>query len=223
MSELQKHLETLALRLDRMAMRVAQAVDEALKAIRGRDVDAGERIDRNDAAIDHEEVEIERECINLLALYQPKAVDLRRICCMIKVNNDLERIADIATRIGRRVKYLVSADVTLESYSGYEDLERAARNILALTVRMLNSTDTDMPHKVIEADRDVDVAYGAFARSVLESARHQATDIDTPLTLIILARSLERVGDHCTNIAEDVFFSLTGDIVRHTAAFKYKP
>jgi phosphate transport system protein len=223
MSELQNNLNKLALRLDRMGMRVAQAVDEALKAIHDRDVDAGERIDRSDAAIDHEEVEIERECVNMLALYQPKAVDLRRICCTIKVNNDLERIADIATRIGRRVKYLVSADVAIESCSGYEDLEQAARNILALTIRMLNSADADMPHKVIEADRDVDVAYGAFARSVLEFPRREATDIDTPLTLIILARSLERIGDHCTNIAEDVFFSLTGDIVRHAAAFKYKP
>lgn len=222
MPELQRSLEKLALRLDRMGLQVAQVLDSALRAVRAGDAEAGRTIAADDAAFDQEEVEIEKECINLLALYQPKAVDLRRICCIIKANNDLERIADIAARMGRRVKHLAGGAVRLDRYPAFDTLEAAVRRILSMTVRMLNSTEPDLPRQVIEADREVDAAYDRFTRSVLEAARLRPTDIDTPLTLILLARSMERVGDHCTNIAEDIFYLLTGDIVRHSPAFKSK-
>ncbi|MGA2264971.1 MAG: phosphate signaling complex protein PhoU [Phycisphaerae bacterium] len=219
MLELQKNLEKLTLRLERMGLRVAEAVNNAFDAIAQRDVTAGEWIDEDDSQIDQEEVAIEKECINLLALYQPAAIDLRRICCVIKVNNDLERIADIAARLGRRVKHLVAGNIALEDYADYGPMVHATRDILRQTVRMLNSADADLPRQVIEADRQLDAAYAAFTREVLDAAR-RSTDVDTALTAVLLARSLERIGDHCTNIAEDVFFLNTGDIVRHSAAFK---
>lgn len=219
MSELQKNLETLALRLDRMGMRVAQAVNDGLEAIADRDVAAGERVDENDTFIDEEEIEIEKECINLLALYQPTAIDLRRICCIIKVNNDLERIADIAARLGRRVKHVIASEIRPEDCPSYGPLVVATQIILAMTVRMLNSTDAELPQQVIAADRQLDAAYATFARDVLDAGR-RATDIDAALTLVLLARSLERVGDHCTNIAEDILFLITGDIIRHSASLK---
>jgi phosphate transport system protein len=219
MSELQKNLERLVLRLDRMGMRVNQAVNDSLRAISDRDVAAGEKLDEDDSVIDREEVEVEQECINLLALYQPTAIDLRRVCCTIKVNNDLERIADIAARLGRRVKHIVASEIRLEDYPGYGPLVMATQDILAMTVRLLNSTDAELPRQVIAADRKLDLAYAEFTREVLDAGR-QATDIDAALTLILLARSLERIGDHCTNIAEDILFLITGDIIRHSASLK---
>lgn len=219
MSELQKNLEKLTLRQDRMGIRVAQAVNDALKAIAVKDVAAGEHLDEDDSVIDREEVEIEQECINLLALYQPTAIDLRRICCIIKINNDLERIADIAARLGRRVKHILASEIRLEDHPSYGPLVAATRDILGMTIRMLNSTDAELPRQVIAADRQLDSAYAAFTRDVLDAGR-QATNIDAALTLVLLARSLERIGDHCTNIAEDVLFLITGDIVRHSASLK---
>jgi phosphate transport system protein len=219
MSELQRKLEKLTLRLERMGLRVAQTVDIALRAVAQRDIAAGEQMDQADSHIDQEEVEIERECINLLALHQPAAIDLRRICTIIKVNSDLERIADIAARIGRRVKHLLAGNIPLEDYDGYAPMVQATLNILGQTIRMLHGEDPDLPHRVIQADADLDAAYAAFTRQVLDAAR-TAADVDAALTLVLLARSLERIGDHCTNIAEDVFFLNTGDIVRHTDAFK---
>ncbi len=219
MSELQRKLEKLTLRLERMGLRVAQAVDAALRTVAERDIAAGEKIDQSDSQIDEEEVEIEKECISLLALHQPAAIDLRRICTIIKVNNDLERIADIAARIGRRVKHLVAGRIALEGYADYEPMVQATRNILGKTIRMLNAEDPDLPHRVIQADADLDAAYAAFTRQVLDTAR-AATDVDAALTLVLLARSLERIGDHCTNIAEDIFFLNTGDIIRHSPMFK---
>ena len=219
MSQLQKNLENHSLRLDRMGMRVAQAVNDGLKAIADMDAAAGEQVDENDSLIDREEVEIEHECINLLALYQPTAIDLRRICCIIKVNNDLERIADIAARLGRRVKHIITSKIRLEDYPRYGPLVVATRNILAMTVRMLNSTDAELPRQVIAADHKLDSAYATFTKDVLDAGR-QATDIDAALTLVLLARSLERIGDHCTNIAEDILFLITGDIIRHAGGLK---
>lgn len=219
MSELQKNLEKLTARLDRMGMRAARAVNDSLRAIADRDIAAGEKVDDDDSWIDREEVEIEQECIDMLALYQPAAVDLRRLCCFIKVNNDLERIADIAAGLGRRVKHIIADDVHLEDCPGYGPLVVATRDIVAMMVRMLTSTDPELARQVIAADQHLDSVYAQFAREVLDAGR-QATDVDATLTLILLARSLERIGDHCTNIAEDILFLTTGDIIRHSASFK---
>jgi phosphate transport system protein len=205
-----------------MGIRVAQAVNDGIRAIAFRDIAAGEKVDEDDSVIDREEVEIEQECINLLALYQPTAVDLRHICCIIKVNNDLERIADIAARLGRRVKHIIASEIRLEDYPGYGPLVAATRDILAMTIRVVNSTDAELAQRVIAADRQLDSAYAQFAREVLDAGR-QASDIDATLTLVLLARSLERIGDHCTNIAEDILFLATGDIIRHSVSLKKPP
>lgn len=222
MSGLQTNLEILVLRLHRMAIRVADAVEECLEAIAYRDVEAGKRVDAEDSWIDREEVEIEQECVNLLALYQPAAIDLRRICCIIKVNSDLERIADIAARLGRRVKRVVADGIHLEDFVHYEPMVAATREIVGMTARMLNSTDAELPRLVIAADRELDSAYAEFTREVLDAGRQTLT-LDAVLLLVLLARSLERIGDHCTNIAEDVFYFLTGEVIRHGGNRKKPP
>ena len=219
MSELQRNLEKLTLRVDRMGLRVAQAVNKSLRAIAERDIAAGEGVDEDDSWIDREEVQIEQECIALLALYQPTAIDLRRICCLIKVNNDLERIADMAAGLGRRVKYIVADDVRVDNCPGYGPLVEATQSIVVMTVRMLTSTDAELARQVIAADHHLDLVYSQFAREALNVGR-DASDIDATMTLILMARSLERIGDHCTNIAEDILFLSTGDILRHSAYLK---
>ena len=108
MSELQRRLENLLLRLDHMGLRTEQAVSDAFAAAAPGTWRPARRSSQADAEIDREEVEIEQECIRLLALYQPAAIDLRTICFVIKVNNDLERIADKAAGLGRRVKHVVA-------------------------------------------------------------------------------------------------------------------
>jgi phosphate transport system protein len=131
----------------------------------------------------------------------------------------LQRIADIAARLGRRVKHIIASELRLEDYPSYGPMVVATRDILAMTVRMLNSTDAELPRQVIAADRQLDSAYATFTRDVLDAGR-QATGIDVALTLVLLARSLERIGDHCTNTAEDILFLITGNIIRHSASIK---
>lgn len=223
MSELQNRLNKLVLRLDHMGMRVEQAVVDALHALRKSDVQAGLAVDEADPVIDREEVEIEQECIRLFALYQPAAIDLRSLCTIIKVNSDLERIADLAASMGRRVKHVVADDVSLEEYSEFEHLAQATVDILGRTVRMLSATDTDAARKVIESDNLIDKGYRHVVQSVLQHEGRRIGGAGPAMTVINLVKAMERIGDLCTNIAEDIIFLRTGDIVRHTEAFEVGP
>ena len=219
MAELQTRLERLMLRLDRMGMRVEQAFVDAMEALRDTDVAAGQAVEVGDSAIDREEVEIEQECVRLLALYEPKAIDLRTICTVIKVNSDLERIADLATSIGKQVRHVIDNEVNLPASEPFSHLSQEVRRQLGTTVRMLAFTDARTAEGVIEGDYVIDADYRRFVRSVLDSQSHQAVSPEAILTFINVGRALERIGDLCTNIAEDIIFLQTGDIVRHAAAF----
>jgi phosphate transport system protein len=219
MPELQKRLDSLLMRLDRMGLRVQEAFETALRAVRSGDMQLGRQVNEGDIHIDREEVEIEQECISLLALYQPAAFDLRAICMVIKANNDLERIADKAAGIGRRTRHLVTNELNLRDYPSFDDLARSVQDMLARTIRLLNRYDESAARAVIEWDRRVDEQCNHFIKAVLENERRRSTNFDAALTLALLGRSLERVGDLCSNIAEDVIFLRTGDIVRHAGAF----
>lgn len=208
------------LRLDHMGMRVEQAVIDALEALLKNDVQAGQAVHLNDPVIDRQEVEIEQECIRLLALYQPAAIDLRTLCTIIKVNSDLERIADLAANMGRGVKHVVESKVELKDYREFEQLARAMRDMLGRTIRMLSSTDADAAKRVIDSDDLVDDGYRNLVRSVLEHEDRRAGGAAAALTVINLAKAMERIGDLCTNIAEDIIFLRTGDIIRHADAFE---
>jgi len=220
MSELQERLDKLVLRLDHMGMRVEQAVADALRAIEDQDVAAGQAVDEKDSVIDREEVEIEQECVRLLALYQPAAIDLRTICTIIKVNSDLERIADLASAIGRRVKHFVEDQPSPAEHEGFQRLAQATSDQLGRTVRMLTATDAAAAQAVIGGDDLVDEHYATFVRTVLDTEDRRVGGAETTMTQINLAKALERIGDLCTNIAEDMIFLRTGDIVRHPEAFE---
>jgi phosphate transport system protein len=215
MSELQQRLEKMILRLDTMGMRVEQALVDAIRAIEEGDVEAGRRIDESDETIDREEVEIEQDCIRLLALYQPAAVDLRTVCTIIKVNSDLERIADLAAGMGRRVRHVVDEGIDLDAHPNFRQLAQQTVEVMGRSVRMLSVPDAAIATRVIEADRKIDDAYKACIESVLERQDQRMGGAETALTMMNLAKALERIGDLCTNIAEDIIFLRTGDIVRH--------
>ncbi len=202
-----------------MGLRVEQALIDALDAVRDRNPRAAAAVDRNDLVIDREEVEIEQECIRLLALYQPAAVDLRAICTFIKVNSDLERIADLAAGIARRVEGLVADNADPEHYEGYRQLADGAVDILRKTLRVLGAKDVDAASSVIAYDKVIDEHYARCVTSALEAEGRRLGGAEPAMLIINVARALERVGDLCTNIAEDIIFLSTGDIVRHPKAF----
>ena len=216
MPELQRTLEKLVLRLDSMGLRVEQAVLDSLRAAHDLNIEFGAQVNANDAAIDHEEVEIEQECIRLLALFQPAAIDLRTICTIIKVNADLERIADLAAGVGRRVKRMVAEGANIHEYPDFDEVERIALDLLHKTMLIISSGDTEMAREVIGFDKLINQGYKRFVRSVLEREKDRPGGTERTLTLFMLSKTLERIGDHCTNIAEDIIYLKTGEIVRHS-------
>jgi len=215
MPELQRHVDELMRRLDRMGLHAQEAVLTVMDALNTRDVAAGRAVSDSDGVIDAEEVAIEQECIRLLALYQPAAVDLRRLCFVIKANNDLERIADKAASIGRRIRHVVEQGIDLGHYTEWPDLVDLVTRRLDQTLRTISSLSLDAAHDLIASDGDVEEAYRRLARHVITNGRQAPDGVDMAVTLVLLARAVHRIGELCTNIAEDIVFVRTGDIVRH--------
>lgn len=215
MSELPKRLDRLLLRLDHMGLRVEQSMTDALHAVRNVDLREAADVQQQDNVIDKQEVEIEKECIRLLALYQPAAIDLRRICFIIKVNNDLERIADLSCSITKQVPILQENKINLNEYPLFDSLADMALEALGRTVRLLSTTDTDTAQAIIRDDEKLDRAHQIFMRTVLDHERDRSAGVEIVSALLSVSRALERIGDLCTNIAEDIVFLSTGEIIRH--------
>lgn len=214
-------LSDLRNRISRMSAMVQQVVEQSIEAIDRLDPKLARSVIDSDAAVDEEEVHVEHAAINLLALYQPAAVDLRLITTIIKVNSDLERIADCAVNIAQRVLPLAGAD----SLDGKlpADLARLARNVASTlrdSIKAFNTLDEVQARKVLHGDDIVDALYSQIVQDALTTLESptRAGDTNTILANIMIAKNLERIGDHCTNIAEDVIYVCCGRIVRHRRA-----
>jgi phosphate transport system protein len=186
----------------------------AIRAIDYHDLDTARKIIASDYEIDEMEVEIEEECLKILALYQPVAVDLRFLVAIIKINNDLERIADQAVNIARRVEQLAQEKAPAFSYDYLPMAEKAGR-MLKDSLDSFVNLDGDLARNVLKTDDDVD-DYAAEIFGLLRKAMQEHSDqINYLMNLFLISRHLERIADHATNIAEEVIYMIEGDIIRH--------
>ncbi len=229
MSELLKRLDRLFLKLDHTALLVEQSLVDAVDAVESGNLELAETVVQTDDEIDRREVETERECIRLLALYQPAAIDLRRICFVIKVNNDLERMADFCVNIAKACKTMKQEGIELDSFPGFRKLANQVEDAFRQTIRLfapqrerVSSSDAGiagdlaLARSIIAADVEViDVSFRAYLSEVLSEEGMFRGKMNALYQLTSLGRALERFGDRCTNIAEDVIFMLSGEIVRH--------
>ena len=228
MSELIKRLERLFLKLDHTALLVEQALADALFAMdSGKDEDV-EALIQSDVSIDSREVETERECIRLLALYQPAAIDLRRICFVVKANSDLERIADYCVKIAKRGRKLHRASISMKSFHAFYKLAEQVGATYRQTVRLftlgsdsessdviISESGMEAAKTIIAADVETDALFREFLDQTLAHEEMFHGRLKVWYELVSLGRSLERIGDLCTNIAEDAIFMFSGEIVRH--------
>ncbi len=207
-------LDDLQRRSLRMASLVEDIVQEACEAALGADQKLARRVIGRDTEVDTEEVDIEAETVRIMALYQPVGSDLRLLCTVLKVNNDLERIADCAVNIAERAEHLDR--VTL---NGHRDAIRRmatiVRRMLRSAVQAYSTQDGEGGHKVLSEDDTVDALYGQIIRIVVAEGAAHPDNMAAYLDVLSIARNLERIADHATNIAEDVVFLATGEIVRH--------
>jgi len=200
-------------------LKLAAVVEDALKrsihALCDGRTDLADEVQGEERTINRWEVQIERQCLKILALYQPVASDLRRVAAVLKINNDLERMADLAEHIANRARKL-AADPAGPPIP--QDLEAMASEALAQVHDVLDALakcDVTLARAVIAKDRGIDRHRALVLRELKQSIRRDPDRVNTWLRLINTARNLERVADHATNIAEAVIYMKEGDIVRH--------
>jgi phosphate transport system protein len=210
-------LEDLKGRVARMSTLVYQVVEQSVDAVLTADAALAQQTVDLDCRIDEEEVKVEKMAIDLLALQQPAAIDLRVITTIIKVNADLERIADCGVNIAQRALPLTRID-------GYEppaDLRLMATSVLSTlrdTIKAFNQGDEALARAVLKSDDVVDALYHQIVQDMLTLMEADGQKANQDLSHIMIAKNLERIADHCTNIAEDVIYVYTGNIIRHRHA-----
>jgi len=207
-------LEELKDRLARMSALVQQVVEQAVEAVLTCNTALAQRTIDADEKIDDEEVRVEKAAIDLLALYQPAAGDLRLITTVIKVNSDLERIADCAVNAAQRVLPLAHDG----GYCPPADLKVMADSVLTTlrdAIKAFNLSDAELARQVLRSDDVVDALYHQIVQDMLAGMESDGSQANTDLSNIMIAKNLERIADHCTNIAEDVIYVQSGRIVRH--------
>ena len=193
---------------------VEERVRMATKAIEDNDAELAQRIIKSDYEIDEMEVDIEEECLKVLALHQPVAIDLRFIIAVIKINNELERIGDQAVNIAERVGVTAKRE-QLEMFFDYSAMGEKAQRMLKMSLDALVKMDYDEAFNVVMMDDEVDAikeqAYDRVKRAMIE----HSDKIGYLINLFLISRHLERLADHTTNIAEEVIYLIEGEIVRH--------
>lgn len=197
-----------------MSTLVLEVVEQACDAVFTVDAKLAERTIQLDERIDDEEVKVESAAIDVLALQQPAAVDLRTVTTIIKVNADFERIADCAVNIAQRVLPLSH----LPSYEAPADLKLMANTVLSTlrdTIKAFNLRDEALARHVLKSDDVVDALYHQIVQDLLTMMETDGQKANLELGNIMIAKNLERIADHCTNIAEDVVYIHTGRIIRH--------
>ncbi|MGD0478992.1 MAG: phosphate signaling complex protein PhoU [Terracidiphilus sp.] len=210
----QQSLEDLKENLLVMAGLAEQAIQRAIEAYRTRDLSICDLVSRSEIAINRMERDIDQTALDLLAMEQPMAIDLRFILSVIKINADLERVGDAAKSIAERVRHMER----MGSVELPVDIPRMASLAADMVRRSLQSFiegDAELARTVLTMDDAVDqmnrTCYKTLTR-VMEESSHLAPQA---LNALMISRSLERVADHATNIAEDVIFWIQGDDVRH--------
>jgi phosphate transport system protein len=211
-------LDELMRRSLRMASAVEDVIKEALSAVAATDHVSAQRIIDRDEEIDREEVEIESEALRLMTLYQPMGSDMRRLCTILKVNGDLERIADCAVNIAERVRHLEPESMDSQTVEEMREIEPIVLRMLHNVVHAYATTDSNLAWKVREEDEIVDALYAQCIRRMIAEASQEPEDMARHLDILAIAKNLESIGDQACNIAEDVIYLATGEIVRHTAS-----
>lgn len=215
---LHDQLADLRTRLARMTAAVQSLVEQAVESVFRADADLADEAIRSDARVDDEEVWVERMAIDLLALHQPAAGDLRLVTTIIKVNADFERIADCAVNVAQRVIPLARA---AGGYRPPPDLKRMGATVVATlrdTIKAFNTGDVELARKVLRSDDGVDALYHQIVQDMLAEMESDGRTANVNLSNVMVAKNLERIADHCTNVAEDVIYIQSGRIVRHLRA-----
>ena len=211
---LQRDLEYLKKELLGIASMVEEATNKAILALTERRPELTEEVICQDDLIDQKEVQVEEECLKALALHQPVAADLRFIITAMKVNNDLERMGDLAVNIAERAAYL-STHEHLRVALDFPRMAEGVQTMLRNSLDALTNKDTALARNVLKMDDEIDAANRKMYIILQEWMHRNPDGIERAVHLLSASRHLERIADLATNIAEDVVYMAEGELIRH--------
>ncbi len=211
---LQREIENLKKKLLALSAKVETSVKDATLSIEKRDAELAQKIMDDDVNIDNTEVEIEEDCLKILALHQPVAIDLRFIVAVLKINNDLERIGDLAVNVAERTVFLATQPKPDISFD-FVGMARAAQSMLTKSLDALVNLSIELAHEVCASDDAIDAMNREMYIKVQQAIRAHPEQMESLIHMLSASRHLERIADHATNIAEDVIYMVKGEIVRH--------
>lgn len=209
-----REIENLKKRLLALSAMVEESFERSVLALNRMDGTLARQVIGGDVVVDQTEVDIEEECLKVLALHQPVANDLRFIVSILKINNDLERIADLAVNIAERVIDLQQMERTPPPF----DFVTMSAKVHAMVKKGLDSLVNLDPHlarEVISLDDEVDQMHHETYGLVIEQIKQHPDRIHGLICYLVISRYLERIADQTTNIAEDTLYLVEGKIVRH--------
>ncbi|MFN8548599.1 MAG: phosphate signaling complex protein PhoU [Candidatus Eisenbacteria bacterium] len=217
---LERDIERLKLNLLALGAKVEESVYRAVQAIEQGDAVAARRVIEEDNQIDAQELEVEEECLKILALHQPVATDLRFIVAVLKIDNDLERIGDLAVNLAERA-VLLSKGPRVRSPFDLPNMAVKSQAMLRRSIDAFVNMNAEAARQVCAADDEVDQINREMYHLVLASIKERPDDAESLVHYLTSSRLLERISDHATNIAEDVIYLVEGEIVRHQG-WKYR-
>jgi phosphate transport system protein len=213
-----KHLERDLDQLQRdvllLAASVEEAIQKAIHALQKRDIALAQQVIIEDEPIDEQENHIEEECLKILALHQPVAVDLRRITAVLLINTDLERMADLAEDIAERAVAL-STGPPIPVPEKLQRMTDMTTSMVRQSLDAFVNLDPEHARRVCRLDDEVDRFNEEIIQELIATMRKSPDLIEPGLSLFSATRHVERIADHATNIAEEVVYLVEGEIVRH--------
>jgi phosphate transport system protein len=198
----------------RLSAMVEDRVRQATSVIETKDKDIIQSLILSDYEVDEMEVEIEEDCLKILALHQPVASDLRFLIAVIKINNEIERIADIAVNIAMRVQAISNSKYSLPTPIDFRPMSEKVIIMLKMSLDALVNRDAATARRIFLIDDDVDAFRNVVYEKVKDLIRQNPEHPGWLINTYLLARHLERIGDRATNIAEEVIYLVEGSIVR---------
>jgi phosphate transport system protein len=212
-----EELETLKQTLLAMGGLVEDQIRRVLRALVERDSDLAQEVIARDREVNSYDLEVDEKCVELLALHQPAAGDLRFITTAMKIATDLERIGDQAVNMGQRVLEL-NREPQLKPYIDLPRMAELAQSMVKESLDAFVARDTELARQVCGEDDAVDALKEQIFRELLTFMMEDPKTIPRAIRLILISRFLERVADHATNIAEMVIYMVESKMVRHTLA-----
>lgn len=210
----QKEIDNLKKLILGLGAIVEEQIQKSMNALERRDIQLADEIIDKDREVDLLEIEIEEECLKILALYQPVAKELRFVVTVLKMNNDLERIGDLAEGIAKRTKSL-SKTTRLGILSELNPIAKKVKAMLKKSLDALVNLDVELARDVIASDDEVDELTKQFLQKTVVAVEKEPGRAKDYFHVRSISKNLERIADSSTNVAEDVVYLCSGEIIRH--------